>query len=97
MIIELKKFGTTLTSRQTGKESFLAVLPLLKEKNSQKRIEVDFSGIISLSPSWADEFLVIGLLAKLGNKLVLRKSDNTSVKATLNILEKTNNIKFDII
>jgi len=42
MIIELKKFGTTLLSRQTGKEAALACQTLLKNIKKSEKIEVDF-------------------------------------------------------
>jgi hypothetical protein len=96
MLIELKKFGTVLTSRQSGKESYSAILPVLNNKQD-KNIEIDFTGVLSLSPSWADEFFVVGLLNEYGADLLFRQSDNLSVKASLDILEKSNNIKFNYI
>lgn len=95
MIIELKKFGTTLTSRQQGKESFAAFLPILREAQNKELITVVFEGITTLSPSWGDEFLT-GLHRKYGENLILKKSENPSVNATIRILEETNEIKFNI-
>ena len=93
MIIELKKFGTTLTSRQLGKEAFSAFTPTLKEIPKDELVIVDFNGVNTFSPSWGDEFLT-QLHNKYGKKLSLKNTDNLSVKATLKTLEDTNNIKF---
>jgi len=96
MIIELEKFGTTLISRQTGREDFSAFSPVLKDLRNDENIEVDFDGVITFSPSWGDEFLT-PLLDKYGARLILINTNNPSVKATLEILEKTANKKFNII
>lgn len=93
MIIELKKFGTTLISRQTGREAFLALQPTLKEAGETEMIQVDFEGVLTFSPSWGDEFLT-PLLNVLGDRLVLKNLANPSVAATLKILEKSNNKSF---
>lgn len=89
MIIELKKFGTTLISRQTGREAFSALQPLLQDAQKDENIEIDFDGVLTFSPSWGDEFLT-PLLNIYGGKLVLKDTSNPSVRATLEILEKTN-------
>ena len=57
MNIELKKFGTTLISRQTGREAFSALQPFLSGVKDDEVIKVDFDGILTFSPSWGDEFL----------------------------------------
>jgi lysophospholipid acyltransferase (LPLAT)-like uncharacterized protein len=85
MIIELKKFGTTLISRQTGREAFSAFNPILNNLKDNENIEIDFDGVITFSPSWGDEFLT-PLLDKYGPRLVLKNTDNPSVKATLEML-----------
>lgn len=88
MKIELKKFGTTLISRQTGKEAFSALQPFLKDAKDGEVIKVDFDGVLTFSPSWGDEFLT-PLLNTYGNRLLLENTENPSVQATLEILEKT--------
>jgi hypothetical protein len=93
MKIELKKFGTTLISRQTGREAFLALQPFLKDVNVSEIVEVDFDGVLTFSPSWGDEFLT-PLLNIYKDRLILRNTGNPSVQATLDILEKTVGKKF---
>lgn len=94
MIIELKKFGTTLTSRNLGKEAYLAFLPILKNTSGDEVIELDFEGVNTFTPSWGDEFLT-PLQKEYGDKLMLRKTINPSVKATVEILEETNRVSFN--
>lgn len=83
MRIELKKFGDVLTSRPAGREAFAAIRPTLN--TTESRIEIDFSGVISLAPSWADEFFR-ALEDIYGDGVTYMPSDNPSVKATLAIL-----------
>ena len=93
MRIELKKFGDTLISRQTGKEALAAFQSTFAELKPDEILEIDFSGVITFSPSWGDEFLT-PLLNNLGDRLVLFPSDNPSIKITIELLEKTQNKKF---
>lgn len=95
MIIELKKFGTTLISRQTGKEAFLALQSFFKDLKDDEVIEVDFDGVLTFSPSWGDEFLT-PLLNRYGDMLVLKNTNNPSVRATLEILQTTIGKQFKI-
>ena len=88
MIIELKKFGTTLISRQTGREAFSALQSFLRNVKNDKIIKVDFDGVLTFSPSWGDEFLT-PLLNDYGDRLILKNTKNPSVEATIEILEKT--------
>ena len=87
MTIYLKKFGTTLVSRPSGKEAWLAFQPVLNETPDNEEIIVDFSDVVVLTPSWADEFLT-PLRNRFGELVTLRNTDNVSVTATLEILEK---------
>lgn len=89
MIIELKKFGTTLISRQTGREAFLALQPFLKDVKKNETVEVNFDGVLTFSPSWGDEFLT-PLLKIYKKRMILKNTINPSVQATLEILEQTN-------
>ena len=96
MTIELKKFGAILISRQTGKEAFLAFQPVLRSIGKDELIEVDFNGVITFSPSWGDEFLT-PLLDIYREKLILKNTGNPSVKATIEILQKSTGKNFNII
>ncbi|KKQ18097.1 MAG: hypothetical protein US31_C0010G0021 [Berkelbacteria bacterium GW2011_GWA1_36_9] len=95
MRIELKKFGTTLTSRQAGDEAFKAFQSTLQGIKPDEALEIDFSGVLTFSPSWGDEFLS-PLLDQLGDNLVLLYSDNLSVQATIKILQEIKNKSFVI-
>ena len=95
MIIELKKIGTTLISRQTGKEAYLAIQSILREVKENEIVEVDFTGVLTFSPSWGDEFLT-PLINTYGDRLILKNTNNPSVLATLDILQTTLQKKFNV-
>ncbi len=96
MIIELKKFGQILTSRDDGREAYLALQPNLKDVDIKKEIIIDFNEVEAFTPSWGDEFLT-PLFKKFGKNLFLKNTENLSVKVTLDILEETNKINFNRI
>ena len=89
MKLQLEKFGKTLISRELGSEAFKAFQQTLRELSKDEELEIDFSGVLTLSPSWADEFLS-PLLDRLGDKLMLLPTDNLSVHATLRVLQEAN-------
>mgnify|MGYP001590399536 CR=1 FL=1 len=93
MTLQLEKFGKTLISRELGGEALKAFQSTLRELAEDEVLEINFSGVLTLSPSWADEFLS-PLLNQLGDRLVLLSSDNLSVQATLKILEEVNKQPF---
>ena len=95
MKLQLEKFGKTLISRELGSEAFKAFQPTLRELSQDEELEIDFTGVLTLSPSWADEFLS-PLLDLMGGRLVLLPSDNLSVHATLRILQEANKRSFKI-
>jgi hypothetical protein len=87
MRIELKKFGEILTSRPAGKEAFLTMSAYLtKGLSEEETVEVDFSGVKVLTPSWADE--VITNIKNKFKKVEFLNTENPTVKATLETLEK---------
>lgn len=96
MKIELKKFGTTLISRQNGREAFAALQPQITALGENENMELDFEGVITFTPSWGDEFLS-PLLKQYGSRIILMNTSNPSVKATLELLEKINQISFKTI
>lgn len=85
MKLTLMKFGSVLTSRPAGKEAYLAAKAYSLPKNNDEKIEVDFSGVEVLAPSWADEFIT-PLLKEFQNRVILLPADNSSVKASLEII-----------
>lgn len=87
MTIDLKKFGTMLVSRPSGKEAWLAFQPTLKDVPDTEEIIVDFKEVLVLTPSWADEFLT-PLRSRFDGRVKLLNIDNASIEATLAILAK---------
>ncbi|MBI5022941.1 MAG: STAS-like domain-containing protein [Candidatus Magasanikbacteria bacterium] len=87
MRLELRKFGNILSSRPAGRDAWLSAQAYLLDKIKPKeKIEVDFSGVSVLSPSWAEEFLT-QLEKRYLEQVVFLPSDNPSVKASLEIVE----------
>jgi hypothetical protein len=87
MKLELIKFGDFLSSRPAGREAWLATKAYILDKiKTDEIIEVDFSGIKVLTPSWADEFLA-ALAREFPGQVVLLPSDNASVKASLEFVK----------
>lgn len=85
MRIELKKFGEILVSRPAGREAYLAMQAyILKGLDKNELIEIDFSGVKVLAPSWADE--VITKILENFQNVKLLNTKNSSVQATLKIL-----------
>ena len=95
MKLQLEKFGKTLISRELGSEALKAFQLMLRKLSPSEQLEVDFSGVLTLSPSWGDEFLS-PLLGQLGDRLVLLPSDNLSVQATLKTLQEVNKREFNM-
>lgn len=87
MKIELKKFGTILSSRPAAKEAWLTARAyLLNDIGPNEKIEVDFAGVKVLTPSWADEF-ISALKTAYPGQVVLLPSDNQSVKLSLEFVK----------
>jgi hypothetical protein len=92
MRIELKKFGEILISRPSGREAYLAMSAYTtKDLKEGEIIEIDFSGIKVLTPSWADE--VITPLAQKFKNLKFLNTENSSVQATLKTLREYSDLK----
>ncbi len=85
MKLKLGKFGNILNSRSSGKEAYLSAKAYSLPKDQSEQIEIDFSGVDVLTPSWADEFLT-PILEEYKEKVDLLPSKNASVKAALEII-----------
>ncbi len=94
MIIELKKFGVTLTSRDDGREAYLAVQPTLNNMDNEEVIEIDFMGVNTFTPSWGDEFIT-PLFKRFRDRLNLKNLNNPSVRRTLSTIENANDINLN--
>jgi hypothetical protein len=81
-IIQLKKFGNVLVSRPLGLEAFNAIRPQL---NPEVPIQIDFDQVLTITPSWLDEFLINLADFKKG-KVELLPTTNPSVLAALPVL-----------
>lgn len=89
MLIELKKFGDILTSREAGREALSAFLPTLNSLNENEEIIIDFQGVSVLTPSWADEFMR-PMTERYTNKVSFIHDSNPSVQAALRFTRKPN-------
>lgn len=86
MRIDVSKFGTTVISRPAGREAFLAARAYSVPKEGNESIELDFSKVKVLTPSWADEF-VSGLRQGFGtDRVKIIEGENASVKTTFETL-----------
>ena len=86
MKVEVKKFGEILTSRPAGHEAGLAIKAYFKPAAGD-RLELDFSGVLAMGPSWLDEVLTI-LRSEYGKEgVICLPSQNASVAASLKIIE----------
>jgi len=95
MTITISKFGTVLSSRQSGKEAYAAFLPTLADLKDEEDLLVDFDGVSAFSPSWGDEFLT-PLQKSFGDRLTLKNVSNPSVSLTITTLERINGSTFNI-
>lgn len=92
MRVELKKFGEILVSRPAGREAFLAMSAYLtKGLAEDETVEIDFSGVKVLTPSWADE--VITKIARDFKNIKLVNTTNVTVKATLKTLSEYSELR----
>jgi len=92
MKIEIKKFGDKLVSRPAGREAFLAMESyLLKNLPKNEPIEIDFSGVKALTPSWADE--VVTKIAEKFENVKLLNTENATIQATLKTLREYSDLK----
>ena len=87
MKIQLKKFGEILTSRPSGREAGLSMKAYFKPKAGD-RLELDFSGVLAIGPSWLDEVLTILRSAYGTKRVICLPSKNRSVIESLKVIER---------
>ena len=80
--IQLKQFGKILISRPAGLEAFNAIRPRL---DPTVPITVDFQDVLTVTPSWLDEFLT-HLTEFHSGQVELLPTNNASVLAILPVL-----------
>ncbi len=86
MKIDVSKFGKTLISRPVGRDVCLSARAYTIPKDSTEVIELDFSNVQVLTPSWADEFMC-GLRDELGaSRIEVIEGENWSVKTAFDTL-----------
>ncbi len=64
--IELKKFGTVLTGRPFGVQTFTEI----NQTTHDSTVRLDFSGVLSLGSSFGEE-VIVPLAKKQGNKITV--------------------------
>jgi len=89
MKISLIKFGDILTSRPAGRDAALSLKAYMKPKKNEP-LELDFKDVISVGPSWLDEFLAI-LREEFGKKrVIILPTTNPSVIESLRVIDGKN-------
>ncbi len=86
MNVSIDKFGEVLVSRPAGKEAFLMAKSYIFDSlKADDTIDLDFSKVKVLTPSWADEFIT-GIKNNYTNKINYLNTQNESVSATLKVV-----------
>lgn len=89
MRIDMTQFGTTLLSRPAGREAFHAARAYVLPQEGTEQIELDFTDVHILAPSWADEFIREVREAYGEDRIVIIEGENASVRATFATLNAT--------
>ncbi|OFZ78721.1 MAG: hypothetical protein A2583_08225 [Bdellovibrionales bacterium RIFOXYD1_FULL_53_11] len=69
MVLDVSKFGAILVSRPAGRDAALAAFSFIVLSGDKEAVELDFSKVSVMAPSWLDEF-VTGLKEKYGSTRV---------------------------
>lgn len=88
MKLDMEKFGSVLISRPAGREAALAALAYSIPKNGDETIELDFSGVDVLTPSWMDEFLQTLIEHIPTGRVKILESENASVQMTMKTIQE---------
>lgn len=86
MILEVKKFGDVLSSRSAGREAALVTLSYLARDKNDLVLEIDFTDILVMTPSWLSEF-VQTIQEKSELEVKFMESSNPSVVSSLEIIQ----------
>jgi hypothetical protein len=83
MKILIKKFGDRLISRPEGRDSALVIRNHFLKGTTDSTIELDFEGVLILTPSWLDEILQEIYKSHSKNHIIFSNTSNASVKASI--------------
>lgn len=83
MKVDASQFGSSLTTRPAGREAALSLQAnMLRHASKDEMVEIDFSKVFALTPSWADEFFAV-LKEQWADRIKITPSTNPSVELTL--------------
>jgi hypothetical protein len=90
MKIFAKKFGDFLMSRPAGKEATTIILSMIKIEAEVKILELDFTGVKSVGPSWLHE-VCNGVRKSFPSlKIIINDAGNTSVQESMKFVDLGN-------
>lgn len=88
MKIEIHKFGKFLVSRPAGKEAAAIMLSSFKPKSDDEIIELDFTNIEVIGPSWLDEVLRALRDTYGTSRIRCLDSDSMSLRESLKVIDE---------
>lgn len=88
MKLNMEKFGKILISRPAGREAALVALAYSIPKIDDKTVELDFSSIDVLTPSWMDEFLQTLTEQIPKERIKIIEGKNASVQMTMKTIRE---------
>jgi hypothetical protein len=86
VIIPVQKFGEILVSRPSGREHALIMRSSFRPATADEPIELDFTGVRVVAPSWLDEVLT-ALREEYGDRVRCLPSANASLVESLKTLD----------
>lgn len=89
MKLPIEKFGTVLISRPAGREAALAALAYSIPKTGDDHIELDFTKVDVMTPSWMDEFLQTLYEKVPQERIEIIEGENASVRMTMKTIRET--------
>lgn len=88
MKLNMKKFGNVLISRPAGREAALAALAYSIPKKGIETVELDFTNVDVLTPSWMDEFLQTLTEQIPARRIKILEQGNASVQMTMKTIQE---------